>query len=285
MKRINLLFVILFCFTSQLRSNDQPSGTTDPYQLFQEEEYLEAASLFLENAHSGKDGITRSNGFYNAACSFFEDFTKNRNTESLDKSIWLYYRVLQLDENNRNAAHNLELARKIQIERQQNQEDSRENQQKQDQDREKIEDPLSGMSQEQKELASRDDQTSSEHRKLQEELNQKTENALNNSENPEEKEKLQQILEKQKQALTEMKEKRGDRARDLQEEAAQMLQQLEQNKNQDNQKAMNNRQTGESLPEQDRIDPEIQQILNSELARQDQKEKSQDNYNFVEKNW
>ena len=279
--RIGFLFLLLL--PSLVWSGEGGENQNDPFSLFEQGKYKEASDLFLDAAQNEKNAIPRSRLLYNAACSLFQDFSKEENPESLERAVWLYYRVLELNGENRNAAHNLEIARKKLLELENSNQENRENRQDRDQDnnQKNSNNQNSELAEKQKSLSERQDQSSREHQQEQENLNNQTEQAMKNAQSPGEKEQLEKALEKQQQALSEMQRNNPENARKLQEEAAGMLNEISDNNEEEND---TNAQHSE-ISQENAVDQDIQQILNAEQSRQDKSDMNDQNYNIVEKNW
>ena len=251
-----ITYCLLVNFLVFSQAEEEP---VDPYGQYEQKQYSEAAEGFLKLALQNEGGERQNSLLYNAARSFQEDFAVNKNSESLNRAVSLYYRILELDKGHTAAAHNLELARMIQKQEQGQKEPEGQNGQK-------------DLSDKQEQLARRDDQSEKEHRKEQEELKNKTEDQMNKAGTPQEKQALREALEKQAEALEQMEENNAEEARKAQQEAAAKLKEYE------------SLQQGDENPDKKDLDQDIKNILNAEAARRDQ-EKDPEDYYRVEKNW
>ena len=107
-----IVLILKLFFSMNLLTAEEEA---DPYGLYAQGNYLEAAGQFLNTPGNSSNNKALSRKYYNAARSFQEDYRQNQTTDSLNKAVDLYYRVLQLDKDNDSAAHNLELARLEQV--------------------------------------------------------------------------------------------------------------------------------------------------------------------------
>lgn len=265
MKGLHLLFIIVFLAAQPLFGEDQ-KGKDGP-ALYQSGDYAAAAAWYLSRSSGNRDL-----NYYNAARCFHQDYLDNHDTDSLDRAVDGYYRVLELNPQMKEALKNLELARKEQEKNQSEQSSGNQGQQGQDQqnqdqtDRTSGEQSLADLAEQQKELS--ESETSEDSRQKQESLKQQTEESVKNSESREQKEALEKAVEKQREALEMMKNGQDQDAREAQKSAAEYLQKA-------------------SAPdggEQNPLSQDLQSLLNQE---QNRKRDNQDSDEFiqVERNW
>jgi len=276
--------------------NTAPADTADPFVLYEQGSYGEAAALFLKTAEQSRRKGRRAELYYNAARSCQEEFRQNGEAGSLKKAVELYYRCLELDPEMEEAAHNLELAR-LEEERLAEQSSENpsegnsggENQQSDQQSDGKEGDTPGSLSREQKELADRSDRDSPSHRQDQENLKDRTEQQRDQAGDSGEKDALEEALEQQERALSEMEKGHPDAARDAQEKAAEALEKAA-SLSQDGDPQAGEDTAGEpggSEPEPESpSDRLLRESLNAEQARQTGSQvPSDDNIPLVERNW
>ncbi len=287
MKWTRVLFPLLF-IPVLLWSQEKDRPVRDGFSFYDQGEYSKAADAFLEKALEQTDSEERSRSLYNAGCSLYQDYREQGNGESLERAVSVYYRVLQLDPSNREAAHNLEIARKEllnQNREQDNQINENQNREQSQETSEQSQKSSSPLADKQDSLAQRQDQTSQQHQKEQEELNQQTREAMENADDPDEKNRFSEALEKQQQAMEQMQKGNAEEARKRQEEAAASLKQLSPSGDMgDSAASMESAQQDATGPENP-LDQELQQILNAEQRRNDKEAEGDANYNQVERNW
>ena len=283
MIRFRVLFFLLFPVL--LWSQEKNNPVNEGFSLYDQGNFSRAGEFFMNQSLQERNPQERSRALYNAACSFYKDYSEMSSGESLKKAVSLYYRVLQLDPENNQAAHNLEIARKELLKQDlsdnQKDEDFHQDQNSGDSGQEK--DRQSPLAQKQDSLAQRQDQASEQHQKEQEELNQQTREALENAGNSEEKNQLSEALEKQQKAMEQMQQGNAQEAREFQKEAAKILNKMSDATENENEPTAEKGE--ESFSPENSIDRELQQILNAEQSRNEKENMSNENYNRVERNW
>jgi hypothetical protein len=282
MNRILFISFILLNFLIPLSAQEEESGQDlSALDLYQSGDYQNAATRFLEDAR-GSSGDSQTDLYYNGARSYHQDYLENQNTDSLDKAVAGYYRVLDMKPHMKEAQVNLELLRleqeKLQNEKdQQNsgqqgepqgdeQQDSQGSPQGNSQGNEDAkagESNLNDLAEQQQKLSEADQDEKSQSR--QEELADKTEQALENEQDPQTKENLKQALEHQQQALDQMKREEYEDAQKSQQAAAEAL------------------KRAASGTEEEALSEDLQSLLNQEQKRKEQTDSKE--IIRVEKDW
>ncbi|MDG2344210.1 MAG: hypothetical protein P8L23_06500 [Flavobacteriales bacterium] len=163
---------------------------------FMKGEFEEANSYYENYINKSKSDTEKAEALYNMGNSYFNDYKKNNNQESLTKSIESYKQSLRLNPKDADTRYNLSKAMKIAMQQQENQDQENKDQDNQDQD---------NQDQQNKDQENQDQENKSQKDKDQENKDQKDkkqeENQKENNKNNPQKERQQKPTMGQEQAL------------------------------------------------------------------------------------
>ncbi|RQW05930.1 MAG: DUF4175 family protein [Calditrichaeota bacterium] len=288
MKNIFFFMILNICFFQEIYSGglvDRNAGQTEQYnqalELYLDGNYVESSEIlenvFFKNTHREIDKLLlQSANHYRMGekdAQVEKDVTGA--VDSLNKSIGLLKRVIELDRENKTARNNLERAMLLREKLLEQQEIS-------DQSEQSPQEQAEQLQKEQNQMAENQDKGNQEHMNSQEDLRRRTEELKDKSEpDSPESQSLEKAVEAQKEAEEALTEGDLEKAGDKQSEAAGYLQEAAE-------KMASGNDRPAEIPEQhdgsDHEDQLIQSIIDSEFDRDTSSDETGSGVT-VERNW
>ena len=161
---------------------------------FMKGEFEEANSYYENYINKIKKDTEKAEALYNIGNSYFNDYKKNNNQESLSKSIESYKQSLRLNPKDADTRYNLSKAMKIAMQQQDNQDQENKDQDNQDQQNNDQE----NKDQQDKDQENKDQENKDQENKDQENKDQKNKGQKDKEqENKDQKDKKQEENQKQ----------------------------------------------------------------------------------------
>jgi hypothetical protein len=290
-----LYLIVLFIVLQQSLS---ASGNTDRTEdiniynqalnLYNEKNYEKADELLgtignLKNkSNSEKMMMLSANNAYRLGDKLIgESQDLEKAGQLIEKSAAWYERVLQLNEENSIAAHNLELVHKLKEKLKQAELQQQMEQQKKDE----LQNQLKDIQQKQEQLASDSQKGADDHKTDQEDLQKETKDLSEQLSDMNEaaQKQLEEASDFQKQALEDLKENNYNKAEDLQKSASESLKKAMDAMNGDNSEAEKGSEQQEEKTA-DETDLTAQKIIENENNRETSSDQTGEG-NIVNRNW
>jgi len=262
-------------------SLSDPAKYNQALSLYKNKEYE-----LIENTLSGLTDLKSTsllglNSYKRSESFLMESGDIDSALKEIEKSISWFQRSVQLDLNNKENAHNLELSKILK----KTIEQYKEEQQNQEQQNQENKNKLGDLKEEQDELASDSQKGADDHQEKQKELNKKTEELKNEmSGNDEVQQDFEKAREMQDKALERMNNGQHEEAGEFQQKAADALNQAREKLKTDE---IDNSEENKNSNE-DNTGHEKEEIAQSIIENENNRETSIDKtggINNVDRNW